>query len=418
MDWLNSRPGETPLPPSNGPDSDNDLPRDDLFHDPAYKTHLFDILAVLQTLAIKIDEDEDTICPWCKSELFAVIRATCQAWLDNPDNTDFPLNPRKKITEVKGKIEEDSDVCDFTPLLRITTALGYNTPKPELMINGMKVRTALERRWFRNAAERFIAHVPLPEGASDAEAAEKYQKEWQYKLWYLLLGKKFLTKHLVYEDDIFTFATNHFELAGILANQTDERFCGNVDCWPYPPFDFSAENPEECPEMFDILLGRMVKKIRNIILDALESDAAPRWLKGEKDAMLILHTVSNLPVVKERLHELREDTAKWYLDDCSDWVFDWSVGYSFRDGRDVPGAPIGEEDVLRAYEVLRMTKIVDKALGVFGFGRLLDDEDEDEEMAEEDHATEEMELDLEEILETPHPCDAGLGSNFGERYYE
>ncbi|KAM7191755.1 hypothetical protein V8F33_008722, partial [Rhypophila sp. PSN 637] len=277
----------------------------------------------------------------------------------------------------------------------------------------MKVRTATEGRWFRDACERFISHVSVAvwiENGMDVEKAFQYQREMKIKLWYLLIGGKFSMKHLLWEVEVSEFAEKTVELLSTIANQEDERFCGDSLCWPYPAFDFSADRSE----LFDFLVGKMVKKVRKVILAALGSAAVLRLVAGGTNQLVILHTISELPFVKEELAMLKKETMNWWQDDSADWFFEWSGGFLLREGKKLLPVPIGDEDALKGYEVLRMAKIVDCALTELGLGELGLPKEEKEE------GTDSMDVDMddvEEALEPPHPCVDGPRSFHGDRYF-
>ncbi|KAM7215778.1 hypothetical protein V8F06_008801 [Rhypophila decipiens] len=352
--------------------------RDDLFHDPAYSTHLFEILSVLQALALELDTKDKELCPRCYNETCEVIIETCKAWLDNEENIDFPLNPRTRINDIFGVIDEESG--------------------PESLHTAMKVRTVTEGRWFRDACERFISHVPVAvwiENGMEVGKAFRYQREMKVKLWYLLIGGTFSMKHLLWEVEVGQFADKTVELLDIIANQEDERFCGDSLCWPYPDFDFSADSSE----LFDFLLGKMVKKVRKVILAALGRAAGLRLLAGGTNQLVILHTVSELPFVKEELAMLKEETMNWWQDDCADWFFEWSGGYLLREGKKllpVPMCRLGTKMLLR-----------ELGLGELGLPK----EEKEEEAGS-------MDVDMNDVDEPPHPCVDGPRSFHGDRYFE
>lgn len=348
--------------------------RDDLLCDPACETRLFELLAVLQHLSAALPPSK--ICRKCDSYSSDLIVQTCRSWLDDDDNTDFPLNPRAKVTGVYLTPESEA-LYD----LRITTSLSDSSLS---VAECTRAKIVLDGRWFRDACERFIRHVPCV--GEDEESALANQKEGQLKLWYLLLGK-WNAYTVLYDYDLIWFASNHLELLDILVNSRDgddddeNGGKGSETCqcefWPSPSptYPTNKEDAQNSAEFLEHVMNHLNDDLRDINNSALkDKNNLPRWLNLEKetDRLLILHALSGLPQVKTKMAALKEQTQEASVKMMGDWFYDWTCEMMDRDIKEIPEVPTGSEHALKAYEVIRMARIVADAVDDLGFGDLLE----------------------------------------------
>jgi len=375
--------------------------RDDLFYDPAYDTKLFEILYILEVI---FNKAETTMCDACFETLSEVVIGTCRSWLDDDDNTDYPLNPRTIIKSVFGDFSSADDVH-----LEIITSLNN---EPVAVHSAGYQRFVVHPGWFHDAVDRFISHVPA---TGDTPSARAHQREWAYKLWYLLVGT-YDADEILLNRDIVEYAADLSQFLVLLSQQYpyEDVCCPSV--WPYPSATLpcSQAAAEEREELLECVLLHMEEEVQGIFRSALRSYGLPYWLAGEKNQLVILRAVSKMPSVLVEFAELREQVLASAHGNTEYAIFEWQEEMLDREERKLPLVPIGSEVALRGYQVTRMARIVGKALDDLDFGSLFgpverdgEDEVEDSEMTDVGIGDEDQ-----------HVCGAGEAPAELGRYWE
>lgn len=381
--------------------------RDDLFYDPAYDTKLFEILYILEVIYNKL---QASICKGCWDKVSEVVIGTCRSWLDDDENTDYPLNPRTIIKSVCGSVE-DGDVY-----LTIVTALNA---EPVAVHSAGFQRFVVNPRWVEEAVNRFVSHVPV---GGDGPEELATQREWAYKLWYLLQGT-YDADELLFGKDVVQFGTDMSQFLVMLAQQyPDEEGCCPF-LWPYPSVRFpcSQAAAEETEELMECVLRHMEDEVEGVLRSALKSFGVEYWLAGERNQLVILREVCSLPSVKEELARLREEALVSAHGNVEFDIVYWQTGMVDREEMRLPGVPIGSEEAIRGYEVSRMARIINMALDDLDFGNLFgpvevsDDVDMSVDAARDDDT--EM-TDIGAGDENQHMCDAGEAPAELGRFWE
>lgn len=383
--------------------------RDDLFHDPAYNTKLFELIYILEVI---YNKTQAFMCRGCLDELSEVVIGTCRSWLDDDENTDYPLNPRTIIKSVFGDFSDPKDIH-----LKIVTSLN---DEPVAVHSAGFQKLVVQPEWRREAVDRFVSHVPAEGNTPEALAR---QREWGYKLWYLLMGT-YDADEILFNRDIVEFGTDMSQFLVILSQQYPNEGVCCPFVWPYPSAKFptsqaAAENQEE---LLECILSHMEGEVEGIFRSAFKSHDLPYWLAEETNQLVILQEVTRMYSVQMELAKLKEQVLESAHGNTEYAIFEWQEGILKREWKRLPLVPIGSEVALRGYEVTRMTRIIDKALDDLDFGSLFGPVDRDVEAEAVDmggggEGNSEM-ADVGNGDEDQHTCDAGEAPAELGRYYE